>query len=182
MGAKLRRATGANLRQRQQDNFARAVLDRGGDSLDLPQQAIPSPLVVHPQGIFQLRPRLKTLGRVDAYHAAVTWQRNSGLDALLVFDPDIISNHGLANGSNADIFIPQILEFIGDRDILIDESLRNLSPSETAPPLPEVRDIDIPRLLQPPLPIFGWRLGCSLPWSYGPLLGAAIIFLQGQMI
>ena len=66
--------------------------------------------------------------------------------------------------------IPLIEGFIGDRTLLLDQSLRELRPpSENAPTPPEVRAMDVPRLLRFPFAYiwiaFGLLVALVL-WAY----------------
>ena len=132
------------------------------------------PLVVYPQGGFNLPADFEPALIDGSYVLVALWRRDSGPDALLIFDPDLINNHGLANGSNADTIIPIVEGFIAGRPVLFDRSIREPRPrDDNAPEAPETQPMDIPRLLRFPFAYIWIAFGLLMGLVFWASVGRA---------
>lgn len=82
----------------------------------------PDPFVLMPQGVLALGVEYKLLAREGRIILAAKWVRKGMPDTLIIYEPDLISNHGLANGSHAALLIPEIEALVADRTLMIDQS------------------------------------------------------------
>ena len=100
-------------------SFYRPAFPRIDRLLDDPA---PDPYVLMPQGVLALGDEYKVLVQEGRIILAAKWIRKGLPDTLIIYDPDLISNHGLANGSHAATLIPEIEALVGDRTLMIDQS------------------------------------------------------------
>ena len=162
-GRRINKGLGGALWQKSIDDFDRIE--------DAPRTR---PLVIYPQGGINLPSTFEPALLDGSYVLAAIWRRDTGPDALLIFDPDLISNHGLANGSNAETILPLVEGFIGGRPILFDRSIREPRPRlQNAPEPPEARPMDIPRLLRFPFAYIWIAFGLLMGLVFWAFLGRA---------
>ena len=119
----------SNILLVQRGKFPTFARHDGLESQKLTKPDHDAPLILFPQGLLHNFSGVEVLLRDGALVLLGQTMSNRYPDALFVFDPDLVSNHGLANANHAALMIPLIEQFVGDRTLLVD--LSTWEPEET---------------------------------------------------
>ena len=106
----------SNILLVQRGKFPTFARHDGLESQKLTKPDHDAPLILFPQGLLHNFSGVEVLLRDGALVLLGQTMSNRYPDALLVFDPDLVSNHGLANANHAALMIPLIEQVITEAE------------------------------------------------------------------